>query len=357
MESVKIIIYGTGHLISRIVNSLDDHVEILVCVDDFRQGEPFENFQVQSPDIIKSFDFDLVVFSNLNPEPIRKRLSQLGISQDKCLDLTSYIYEKEVQYLKRTFFDQPAEYDFFITGSSYFQHAFLPEDFSQSIANLALASQDLFSDFLMADRFLASSHAEIAVIGLMYYAFDFDLSYTKHSHILYRYCQLSDRWYRQLKHKDRLIKNQEKIRPVLEKLFKDSCGRRFNHDRGFEHMSDMNAATGKVWAEKQSQKDYPETRRQTFEIFMDYLDKLYEQKVKPIVVVPPVHQYYSAHFKPAKINGFYDLMAEAKKKHTFEIHDYFKSDAFSDQDFYEPSHLNRKGAKRFQKIIAEDLFG
>lgn len=89
-----------------------------------------------------------------------------------------------------------------------------------------------------------------------------------------------------------------------------------------------------------------------------YLDKAIEElKNKGIEVVFLITPTMKSYSDLMEKNYLYTLeyLKKMKENYNIQYFDYFKDSRFSEEDFLDISHLNRRGANRFSKMINEEI--
>ena len=81
-----------------------------------------------------------------------------------------------------------------------------------------------------------------------------------------------------------------------------------------------------------------------------------ERGVRLCLVVPPVHELYYTHVGDEQLRLMYAAMDEVRRQcDNVVCMDYFRDTRFADDDFYDVNHLSDVGARKFTRILAEDL--
>lgn len=291
-----------------------------------------------------------------NIEYIKRKLSEF-IPIDKIYDYYEHNYLMIVEgfeYKLDQILKMP-EVELLSTGLSYVETAINDDLLNVPSFNFALSSQDLFYDYNVVKYLLNFQHIKnnlkYCIIGLAYYSFDYDLSKSSGATRVHRYLptlgtthnysnipQLNIMHYNYLKtdyKNDYLRLAQAKENVVMY------VGNKDEQDYIAKHNSQMN---------------YPETVEENKQIFKDYLELLKVNNIKPIIVICPTSINYHRYFNDKTLkNRFYNTLTEFQKQYNFEILDYFESDLFGDSDFWDYSHMNKKGANKFTKILNEKI--
>ena len=108
-------------------------------------------------------------------------------------------------------------------------------------------------------------------------------------------------------------------------------------------------------AKKNSSMYYEDTRRENEKIFEEYILFLKGKNIMPIIVICPASKYYRENFNYKKKDEYYNILNKFKNKYNFQVIDYFESNLFEDDDFWDYSHLNGKGAEKFTKILKKEI--
>ena len=117
----------------------------------------------------------------------------------------------------------------------------------------------------------------------------------------------------------------------------------------------INDQNGIYEAKRNSSMDYKDTRYENEKILDNYIHFLKENNIKPIIVICPTSSYYRKYFNNNKKTTFYNILNRINEKYNVQVIDYFQSCLFQDDDFWDYSHLNGKGAEKFTKILNEEI--
>ena len=101
-----------------------------------------------------------------------------------------------------------------------------------------------------------------------------------------------------------------------------------------------------------SKKNYPETVVENTKILDDYLTLCEENNICPIIFLTPRTEGFMKYFSRKKLDEFYCIVNQALKKHSgARFFDGWKLSGFTDKDFYDNTHLNLQGAKKFSSCL------
>ncbi|WP_051540287.1 hypothetical protein [Clostridium ihumii] len=242
-----------------------------------------------------------------------------------------------------------------ITGLSYAEVGIKEELLPYNFVNLALSSQDIYYDLLLIKNLYkfdeVKNNLKYVIINLAYYTFDYDMSMSVGKYRIHRYCKYF---------KSSVHHNKDKIGLDITRDFYENRIS-FNH---YINLIEERANTkiniydenAQYEANRNSRMDYYETRCENTIILEDYLSFLENNNIKPIIVICPTSSYYKKYFNDNKKKKiFYEIMNEINLKYDFEIIDFFDNELFSDEDFWDYSHLNGKGARKFTNMIREKI--
>lgn len=356
----NVLIFGTGKT-SRIVESaLKKNINIVAYLDnDSSKWNKIINSKiVLPPRKIKEIEYDYIIIASQYNDAIYSQLIELGIDNNKIFqhNLFCMFYFNEIKHkLDYLIGDDIENVEILLTGISYMVRGIDINTFSKKAYSLALFSQDLFYDYSLIKYIIENYKAKLkrlkyVIIGLSYYSFEYDLS-------------LSSLKYRTLLYNDAIgvLHNFIDVEKILvnKNITVDISKKIFDYDEShWLYMSNMvseeklytlDKDKGKRQAEIDCNKNYPKTVEENIKIFDDYLELLKINNIKPIVVVPPVSKYYAENFSKRISDKFMSIISD--RNGLFQYIDYFESDLFEDSDFFDVSHLNEKGAKKYTKII------
>ena len=252
----------------------------------------------------------------------------------------------------------------FVTGLSYAEVGIDADELPFPLINLAVSSQDLFYDFQFAKYLFSTSewasNIRYALISLAYYSFHYDLSRSSigsRSLMYYPFVRTLHHFDagREL---DLLHEFEEKIEGVfrsdyLTELFHilkkrdESWWVRMVNGR----LNERKIKAAREQAQKDSRKNYPLTVKENIQILTDYIRLLKRYDVEPTLVVCPAQIYYNQFLSARIKNEFYQIAQQICTTHDVPLLDYFDSDLFRDEDFYDPTHLNSQGAKKFTRML------
>lgn len=360
---IKALIFGTG--VSSIVleRVLDNKkVEILAYIDndESKWGQWKNGVIIDRPQNIKCFNYDYILIASQYNDDIYKQLISFGIDGRRIfqhhnfMDNSNNYYQECINnFLSRDYENT----EILVTGISYARTGFSQQACYKKSFNFAWASQDLFYDYetvkyLIENYTVKLSTINYALIGLCYYSFQYDLSLSafKDKTVLYYSVLKNGHHFKEI---ERIYSEHEVDKLIaLDILRKDQ--ENINDPRlMIPELKDIDNKfeLGKTQAERDCNKNYPNTVAENISILKEYLNLLYSNNIKPIIVVYPASKYYTEYFSCRIEQEFKMIIEEFRKEFGFQYIDYFKSDLFYDSDFYDVSHLNWRGAEKFTKIL------
>lgn len=232
-----------------------------------------------------------------------------------------------------------------------------------SASNLSLPSQDLYYSYKVAQHVIGKSrNIKYCIIGSSYYGFHFDLSSSKNE--AYR---IKDVYYPILGDSHNCaICNAEsescRIKPRYNLIAslsnsyfnfirsRNSMGLNRDTLKGLDKSELLRLGEDRAMMHNKLLK-YEHTLRENVQILDELLNMLQIKGIRPIIVVFPAAECYRKFFSEDFKRIFYDNISNMKYKYNFELIDMFDSMEFSQDDFVDVDHLNRKGAAKATNII------
>lgn len=239
-----------------------------------------------------------------------------------------------------------------ITGLSYAEVG-IKEDINDNFINFSFSSQDLYYDFKLIKYLFnfkqVKDNLKYVIINMGYYSFDYDMTKTNARNRIHRYINYFEDY-----HNNESLMELDIIRSFYEKgiTFKEYIDMNKLKE---ETILTLNDSKGIYEAQKNSSMDYEVTRKENEKILEEYIVFLKENSIVPIIAICPTSKYYRDNFNINKRNIFYNILDRLKYKYNFQVVDYFDSDLFENDDFWDYSHLNGKGAEKFTKILKEEI--
>lgn len=239
-----------------------------------------------------------------------------------------------------------------ITGLSYAEVG-INESINDNFINFSFSSQDLYYDFKLVKYLFNFKQIEdnlkYVIINMAYYSFDYDMTKTNAKNRIHRYINYVMDYH----NNDNFIE-LDIIRSFYEKNNTFSSYINMNKIKK-EKILKSDDDIGIYEAKKNSSMYYEDTRRENEKIFEEYILFLKGKNIMPIIVICPASKYYRENFNYKKKDEYYNILNKFKNKYNFQVIDYFESNLFEDDDFWDYSHLNGKGAEKFTKILKKEI--
>lgn len=358
----KVIIFGTGISSKHVVGSLNKDCKVIAYVDnDYRKRCKISKIPVVSPNEIINFKYDYIIIASQYNDEIFKQLIELNISKSKILQFYKFI-DYEFNYVEKamnTLLSSDVIYEVIATGISYCNLGLRVDYIKKPCIKFTFGSQDLYYDYNLIKYIVDNYKYKIRkvkhiIIGLSYYSFQYDLSLSAMKNKTILYYDVIGLYHNN--HKIIEMKDDYNInKNIANKVFvKDDQGKyKFNWYKNLNTGIKDKKILGEVQAKRDCNKNYPNTVEENKKIFAEYLELLKENNIKPIVVVFPASKYYTKYFSKRIENEYNEIIKEFQEKYNFQYLDYFRSELFDDDDFFDVSHLNKKGAEKFTNILNE----
>lgn len=363
----RIIIFGTGSTSKVVKSGLKDDVNIICYCDNDKNkwNKIYEGRKIIEPYKINEMEFDYLLIASQFNESIYKQLLELGIDYNKIFQFFKYV-DSHCNYIKNDL--NPLIYfrftkELIITGISYIERAINPDLLLKNSTNLARHSQDLYFGYHLVKYIIDNYKKDLVklkyvFIGLSYYSFEYDMSLSAMKGKVHLYYEAIGKKHNLLDINEYIKVNKisENIAKNVFNLDKDGYPKvNWFHDESFNYNSNsicnINEEIGKKQALLDGNKNYPETVKENIQIFKDYLKLLKDNNIKPIVIICPVSKYYSKYFPQRLKDEFQNIIKETKKEYDFQIIDCFDSYKLNEDDFFDVSHLNSKGAENFTNML------
>lgn len=380
----KVLIYGINDIslnVSKLINY--DNTDLIFYVSnnlDYWNKHISGVYIVPLEEAVK-YSYDYLIVADTDLDALNRKLLSGEINNEQIFNYMYYICnfgfygspEFFTQY--HAFKKSEKTYEGIITGISYTQKGIKAELLPKRFFNLACASQDLFYDYEMIKHSLGfkkvNETIKYAIIGLCYYSFQYDLSksdagkyrsnyYYKVTNEYHNYdgSDKNKMFYKRFYEisKNILKSNHDDILyEMLEekyiKIIEDGKTKEFDSSL----LNDEEEGKCIKEVERKYNKNYPLTVEENKKIFKNYLDMLYTNDIKPIIIISPQTKLYQKNISIPIRDQFYEIIDEFQKEYDFQFLDYFYSDDFIDSDFYDVSHLNNKGSIKWTNLLSKDI--
>lgn len=266
------------------------------------------------------------------------------------------------------------KYSGILTGLSYVQKGVNEQLLKGNFFNLAYPAQDIYYDFEMFKYAYSfeevKEHIEYAIIGLSYYSFHYDLSLSINDfRVNYYYTvtktmhnnkskNLYISYHNQLKELEESILAENHLMKVFEMekdYYKQQISDGYNKQYNPQERTDNEILKDIASIKRDFDKYYPLTVIENKKVLREYIEFLISKDIKPILVVCPTTKLYQTFTLREFQKELYAIINELKTDYNFQFLDYYYSDEFNDSDFYDVSHMNKKGADKLSAILNRDI--
>lgn len=360
----KIIIFGTGASSKLVMSAINEFCEVVAYVDNNVEAWGIKNgICVNSPSEIKNMQYDFIIIASQYNDEIYNQLISLNVDMQKIMQFYK-VFDEQYNYVTSSlqlFKESKEKHAMLVTGISYCYLGFRIDVIKKKCAKFAFGSQDLYYDYNIVKYILKNyeeqcKNIEYCVIALNYYSFQYDMSLSAMKNkvsLYYEAIGLCHHNYDVINKSD----DYNISKGIADKIFAVRKDGNFDYKYIPKLLVDYpnRDQLGRIQAERDCNKDYPQTVKENINILIDYLDLLNRHSIKPIVVVFPASQYYTKYFSERIENEFHNIIENISKEHKFQYLDYFKSNKFDDSDFEDVSHLSYEGAKKFTQLLNENI--
>lgn len=292
-------------------------------------------------------------------------MKRIGIPKEKIIDMEAWytpLFLEKARLLRAVFRRKDLnDCRVLVTGISYAYFGTELSSYQLTTINAAGSSQGIYYDYQMAKHiFPRGGGLRYSVIGLAPYSFHFDLSKSSESWRVATYAlaladvhnyhvginTLSGIFYTGFQHALQQVENEEKID------FNDPVGSRLQNDYSLTAIQRLMA---RERAETWKIKRFPATVEENIDLLLSYLGLCRKRRIVPIVVVFPVSEIYRRYFSTQMLREFYNILHEIRKSNEIVLLDFFDSEEFHYDDFFDVDHLNRAGARKVSKKINDSI--
>lgn len=367
LEDIKrLVIIGVKNISLRVLE-LFENTKVTVSAfisNDVNLHKKFINgIPVINEDELTTLDYDYLLIMD-DSITIETNKPLINIS-----DYFKYNYDFEIHRSFSNFLEDDKDYEGFITGLSYFEVGIETKLLNYKTYNFANSSQDLYYDFEIAKWLVnydgIKRNIKYAIIGLGYYSFEYDLSLSSLQHRVLMYYPFINKLHNYNGSTELFKKYDEfenKMTPLFNSDFRTNI---FNSVKDLSEVNWNKLVNGKLTYEKIEQgrnlvakdcnKNYPETVIENINIIKEYIEFLLNNDITPILLVCPTSKYYHRNFSVRIKTKFREITGNLIETYNIDMLDYFESESFTAEDFYDISHLNKNGSEKFTKILNEEI--
>lgn len=361
----KIVVSGLTQLSVQLNRLLDPKKAAIITYlteDPEKFGHRFITTPLLHPTQLEQIHYDYLITTDETMFPDSS--NKIALS-----DFINTHYDFEIQRAYQEYSATTQPIDGFITGLSYAEVGIQPAELTHSVFNAALSSQDLYYDLQWARTIInnptVGSNLKFAIISLGSYSFQYDLSKSSLKHRCAMYYPL----FQALHHHPDAANIAERYAQF------DRAASELFISNYINMLYPMLKHQGEAWwdnyisriltpetvhstlhlAEQDGNKNYPLTVPENIVILEEYITLLQSHNIVPIVLICPVSKHYYSRFSSRIQAEIEEILELTRQKFNIHVLNYFKSDMFSDDEFYDVSHLNKKGAKKLTALLNEQL--
>ncbi len=325
--------------------------------------QPYFNLE----ECVKNLDYDYIVVSlrwSMFSETVINDLKALNLPRNKFVNLWDLDKPEHVSALTvlMNFYTQNSTaFNTFITGNSQFVYGIDINQLSMPTINFSRGSQDLYYDYLIAKKILQQENIfDYAIIGLSLYSFNWDVSQSFQEN--WRLLQ----WYLYFRDLHNYWINVENYTQLFNEKFINggfllSLEVDFNDvykEKNSRKMSIFERLNTKKVFDRWNKKYFPKTVEENKAILNNYLKLCEENKIEPVIVLPPIMKECQHLILKDRSDEFYSTINEILKNHSSaKFVDATIFDDLIEDDFCDCYHLNKNGAEKFSQMLSQQIFG
>jgi hypothetical protein len=353
-DDLRVAIYGAGgggELILRCLNGIGCRATVFFDADPGKQGGELRGVPVDAPENVLRHDFDHLVIASttIYEEAICTALLERGVPARKIIPRTLMLNNMahRVRAYRRTGGVRAC-----VSGMSYQRQAVVPDFSEHAVFNCASTSQDLYYGAAMARALLESGtpRPEAWLVGLTYYSLHYDMSLSKtwpcvfYYKDLFGYHHLSGE--RRGYYLDRF--DAAAIADALPEAVFDNLAEAEHRSQVLENTGTYDSGASDAVSEQaraDANKWYPQTVAENKGVLEAFVRMLAEGGVTPVLTFVPFPASYPIRAELA--DECFGFVAELEARYGCKTLNGYALDGFTDRDFYDTSHLNVHGGRKF----------
>ncbi|APB69346.1 hypothetical protein PPYC1_02625 [Paenibacillus polymyxa] len=361
VTGIQSVVISGINLISMNINKLIDasKARIIAFISDESEynGKFIENIAVVNSKEIENIVIDFLIITDNYSSYKATTIIDLRKFVESSYDFEAYrAYKSFISYK-----NDNNTINGFVTGLSYAEVGIdIKELEPYNVVNLAVSSQDLYYDYQWVKLLVEKQNVNFVFVGLSYYSFEYDLSKSSMRDKMKIYSSFLEQ------ETERISPETELFKQVANKVFKYNfieilydilkvVGESWWDNYVSQKMKKNDMEMGKDIAYKDCSKNYPNTVLENIEILRNIIPLLQRNNIKPILLVCPTSKYYYKFFSQRIKEEFKKNIEKISKDFQVDLIDLFESESFGDNDFYDASHLNKEGSKKFTLILKKYL--
>lgn len=285
----------------------------------------------------------------------------IGIVAEFCIRKLPNSYKFKYEWMQ----EHASDVETLVFGSSHTYYGFQPKYYEGKAFNLAnsaqLIEQDLFLLKYWSDRY---SKLKTVIYPISYFTLFYpDLLSGKASLIaryykIYMDCDLypSLSFYYNFE-----IAEPRSAFAKIRRFLQGSSGKDWFCDEYGNEAFNVISNRGNDWSKKDKKTAHDEYSK-TWEYIPQNYSKLEgiikfckEKGIRLVLITTPCWHSYYDNLNDKQLNKTYSIIHELQQKYDLPYFNYLKDNRFTEEDFFNGSHLSDVGEKKFTKILNEDI--
>ena len=367
---MRILLVGLSELlplaVTQVLNPENDYRAIVVDeVEPARkflsQGNyPAENVfpLYELPECVENFFYDCVICVGNVGDKLTNEIKRCGVPKNKIIQLEiksaeNFLLDRALRYYQKNFSD----FEMFATGASTVELGLLTKCFTKKLFNFGRANQDIYFCFQLAKKVISTGGGILnyALIGLQPYFLHFDeskslnpIAYLTAYAIALK--DLHNFWLPAEKYRSLFRQEYLDYKMSIDDIEIDEVSVLGDYSK--QHMNLDSRIDARKRIDVWKNRNFPDTREENVKILDDYLTLCEENKIVPIIFLPPTTEGYKKYFSKQKLEEYHFVIRDALAKHKIaKFVDGWQLQGLSDADFMDVVHLNYNGAVKFSYAL------
>lgn len=358
-QDIKVALYGAGGggvLIQRCLEGTGCRVAVFFDADPSKQGKTLNGVPVDAPKNVHLHDYACIIVAStaIYEQDICNALLALGVPREKIIPRTLLV--NNVAHKIREY-EKADPVRVCASGMSYHRQAIVPQFSDSSIFNYAQTSQDLFYDCAIARALLEAKSVlpQFWLVGLTYYSLHYDMSLSKPWSCVFYYKDLFGHHNLSEKRKNHYL-NSFSVAGLSDRLGEAALSNIVQAEyQSLVLDNDTAAAPLKVRdaSQKQAQADgnkwYPKTVAENKGLLEGHVRLLASRGITPVFTFVPFPAAYPIRQDLAE--ECFEFIAHLEREYGCHTLNGYALEGFTDGDFYDASHLNIHGGRKYTRQV------
>ncbi len=354
-QDINVALYGAGGggvLMQRCLEGTGCRVAVFFDAEPSKQGKTLNGVPVDAPKNVHRHDYACIIVAStaIYEQDICNTLLALGVPREKIIPRTLLV--NNVAHKIREY-EKAAPVRVCASGMSYHRQAIVPQFSSYSIFNYAQTSQDLFYDCAIARALLEAKSArpQFWLVGLTYYSLHYDLSLSKPWPCVFYYKDLFGHHNLSEERKGHYL-NRFSVEGLSGKLGEAALTNIVQAEyQSLVLDNDKTSASLKAGgaSPKQAQADgnkwYPKTVAENKALLEEHVRLLARSGITPVFAFVPFPAAYPIRRELAE--ECFEFIAHLEREYGCHTLNGYALEGFTDGDFYDASHLNIHGGRKY----------